>query len=137
MKELCRNLADVDLGTTSSASIHRASKEVVAGYETDNLFELFDCFKRSTGLLFNDNGKIVKSRPTPSVILSDFEEAFKTPYYDSHAMAAFSEYLDRRWLTMVYGPSDVPNSYCGTIVQSSCTGKSRLVAEYPLLHFIN
>jgi hypothetical protein len=61
------------------------------------------------------------------------EHAFDWPY-KGQALDAFIEYLDIQWVLMqkrtIQGVS--LQSRCGTIVQSSCAGKSRLMKEYSL-----
>ena len=60
-------------------------------------------------------------------------EAFSSPYEFTHTMTAFLEYLDVQWLKMIedWEPKEgTRQSRGGTIVQSSCAGKSRLVERY-------
>jgi hypothetical protein len=66
---------------------------------------------------------------------SDTEQAFDFRY-DRHALEAFEEYLDIQWLEMcrLFHPvrdrrEGTRLSRCSSIIQSSCTGKSRLVQE--------
>lgn len=62
-------------------------------------------------------------------LLDGFDAAFEFPPH-GQALHAFMEFLDFWWGEMVSGfklPRGSANSYCGSIVQSSCTGKSRLV----------
>ena len=63
-------------------------------------------------------------------------EAFEYNPYDEHALEAFEEYLDVQWLEMcrLFDPlrdklEGSRLSCCSSIVQSSCTGKSRLIQE--------
>lgn len=121
----------MDLPKLATESIHQFCTELLTNYEEKNFAEFFQCLHTSANKLLDEGTRnSVLSQVTRSVILSNFEDAFKFEYNDSNAMKAFLEYLDRRWLTMYYGAPDISNSYCGTIVQSSCTGKSRLIAEY-------
>lgn len=67
----------------------------------------------------------------------DYKKAFNWPYLDTHTLEAFEEYLDVQWLEMckLYQPTKdkftgTKLSRVGSIIQSSCTGKSRLAQEY-------
>jgi hypothetical protein len=68
------------------------------------------------------------------ILVNHTERAFAWDYRGEHALPAFLEYLDVQWLTMIelWDPSHGGTllSRCGTIVQSSCAGKSRLVDRY-------
>jgi hypothetical protein len=66
---------------------------------------------------------------------SDTEQAFDFRY-DRHSLEAFEEYLDIQWLEMcrLFHPirgrqEGTELSRCSSIIQSGCTGKSRLVQE--------
>lgn len=66
---------------------------------------------------------------------SDTEQAFDFRY-DRHALETFEEYLDIQWLEMcrLFHPirgrqEGTELSRCSSIIQSSCTGKSRLIQE--------
>jgi hypothetical protein len=67
------------------------------------------------------------------ILISNTKEAFKWTYSSQHALTAFLEYLDIQWLKMIdqWDPSNggTLQSRCGTIIQSSCAGKSRLINE--------
>ena len=70
--------------------------------------------------------------PQPRILISS-ADAFDWPYDGQQALLAFIEYLDVQWVNMRehYSPSKgTLQSRCGTITQSSCAGKSRLVKEF-------
>lgn len=70
-------------------------------------------------------------------ILVNCREAFDWPYEDKQALRAFEEYLDIQWLEMcrLYDPMRSGTQFgtrlsrCCSIIQSSCTGKSRLMQQ--------
>jgi len=69
------------------------------------------------------------------VLGSGCKDAFNYPY-EHQPLEAFEEYLDIQWLEMCRLFDSAPNdgegtrhSRCGSIIQSSCTGKSRLIQE--------
>ena len=70
-------------------------------------------------------------------VLMNFKEAFNWPFQDGQSLEAFEEYLDVQWLEMCRLYQPAKNKWTGTrlsrvgsIIQSSCTGKSRLAQEY-------
>lgn len=66
------------------------------------------------------------------------DKAFSWPYDGAHALTAFIEYLDLQWIRILREQNSVGislQSRCGTVVQSSCAGKSRLVEEYSSFEF--
>lgn len=69
-------------------------------------------------------------------ILATSEQAFDCQYDPQQALSAFIEYLDVQWVNMREHHCDstggTSQSRCGTITQSSCTGKSRLMNEFTL-----
>lgn len=70
--------------------------------------------------------------PQPRILISS-ADAFAWPYNGQQALLAFIEYLDVQWVNMRehYCKSrGTLQSRCGTITQSSCAGKSRLVSEF-------
>lgn len=70
--------------------------------------------------------------PQTRILISSVD-AFDWPYDGQQALAAFIEYLDVQWVNMREHYNDSKGtlqSRCGTIIQSSYTGKSRLVHEF-------
>jgi hypothetical protein len=68
-------------------------------------------------------------------LLTDWDVAFSQPKYKGRALKSFLEFLDIQWGKMVelWEEGEGTNqSLCGTIVQSSCAGKSRLVDKLTL-----
>ena len=65
------------------------------------------------------------------ILISNTRKAFTWTYNSQHALSAFLEYLDVQWAKIVlqWDPSQggTLQSRCGTVVQSSCAGKSRLI----------
>lgn len=65
------------------------------------------------------------------ILVSNTKKAFTWTYNGEHALTAFLEYLDVQWLKMIdeWDPSNggTLQSRCGSIIQSSCAGKSRLI----------
>lgn len=70
--------------------------------------------------------------PQTRILISSVD-AFDWPYDGQQALLAFIEYLDVQWVNMREHYNDSKGtlqSRCGTIIQSSYTGKSRLVHEF-------
>jgi hypothetical protein len=68
-------------------------------------------------------------------LLSEWDVAFKQPY-KNRAFDSFLEYLDIQWAKVCKSwaiKDDTMHSFCATIIQSSCAGKSRLVQRFVLL----
>jgi hypothetical protein len=129
---ICNKFLAFDLETVSELTLHDVCEKVVASYKEDDFRNFFDGLRDSTKLIRKDKSRVQEIRQQRPVLMSDFENAFKYEYRNERAIKAFEEYLDRRWLTMSSGVDDDlrEDSYCGTIVQSSCSGKSRLVDQF-------
>ena len=119
--------------------IHDLCINIVQSIESESILGFFGAINFA-GNTQSDH----KSRPTSrDVVVSEYDnqrilvlnsrEAFSSPYESTHAMTAFLEYLDVQWLKMIedWKPQrGTLHSRCGTIVQSSCAGKSRLVERF-------
>ena len=131
VQSICNKFIAFDLETVSESALHDVCEKVVASYKKDDFRNFFDGLRDSTKLIRKDKSRVQEIRQQRPVLMSDFENAFKYEYCSERAIKAFEEYLDRRWLTLVSVSDGTTraDSYCGTIVQSSCSGKSRLVEE--------
>jgi len=128
---LCEKYAALDLDGISNAALHEVCEKAVANYKADSFHLFFDSLKDFTNVLRKDKKKLLELHQKRPILLSNFESAFEFEYSGENGLKAFIEYLDRRWLTLVSVSDGTTraDSYCGTIVQSSCSGKSRLVEE--------
>jgi hypothetical protein len=135
--ELCGHLKQKSKSTFSQDEIHYFCTEIVDAMEST------ECLPRLLNVLIS-----MESMPTNNeectdsesfandmqrILVENTEKAFTWHYNGEHARAAFLEYLDVQWLKMKaeWDPKQgTLQSRCGTIIQSSCAGKSRLVARY-------
>lgn len=116
--------------------IHNFSSDIIKSIKVDSIAEFFDAMtsgQPTRKMMSTTNDPVVSDYDHQRVLVLYTREAFSSPYEPTHAMTAFLEYLDVQWLSMI--KAWVPNegtrqSRGGTIVQSSCAGKSRLVERY-------
>lgn len=124
--------------TLSDSSVHRLSQEIVTSIDVlDSSSSFIDAINSA---LIDESLWMQSPRLDEAVDKTNgvrlrgayLELAFDWPY-KGQALDAFIEYLDIQWVLMqkrtIQGVS--LQSRCGTIVQSSCAGKSRLMKEYP------
>jgi hypothetical protein len=127
--------------TLSDFSIHRLSHEIVTSIDPVNSSSAFMDALQSA---LTDGSHRIQPRSLEDAIDKTIgvrvrgahpEKAFHWPY-KGQALDAFIEYLDIQWILMQKRSrqGESLQSRCGTIVQSSCAGKSRLVKEYPSLN---
>jgi hypothetical protein len=127
--------------TLSDFSIHRLSHEIVTSIDPVNSSSAFMDALQSA---LTDGSPRIQPRGLDDTIDKTIgvrvrgahpEKAFYWPY-KGQALDAFIEYLDIQWILMQKRSrqGESLQSRCGTIVQSSCAGKSRLVKEYPSLN---
>ena len=107
---------------------------VNATKKPDCLVHLFDAFASVENTLTENHVSTESEIPgcdQQRILIASTKEAFRWAYNGQHALTAFLEYLDVQWLKMIdeWDPSNggTLQSRCGTIVQSSCAGKSRLI----------
>jgi hypothetical protein len=87
----------------------------------------------------NDPQSLTKFPDGRQVLLSNFNLAFQVDYKQRSkhgALNAFLDFLDVHWSGAWerWKPNKCQSqSLCGTIAQSSCTGKSRLVERYEII----
>jgi hypothetical protein len=124
----------------SDSSNHKLSKKILASIEKDSFEELCGVLQDALATGSPKNQSRTVESPTEDALGlqtrlhgTNALAAFEWKYDNNHALSAFREYLDIQWSEInqkwVKGKS-TSQSRCGTIVQSSCTGKSRLVEEY-------
>src|SRR5438477_7461746 len=103
---------------------------------TDSLPRLLDVVTSAESMPTNDDGctgSEAFANDMQRILVENTEMAFTWRYEGDHARAAFLEYLGVQWLQMKaeWDPNQgTLQSRCGTIIQSSCAGKSRLVDRY-------
>jgi hypothetical protein len=131
--EACRQLRNALLLPRSH---QRICNEICAAYTANSYDLFFHIFSErhpyeSEGMDVNFNIIGEKVMHERQELLSGFDKAFDVPYR-RHALSAFIEFLDLQWLNMKddFKQRGTPHSPCATIVQSSCTGKSRLVKMF-------
>jgi hypothetical protein len=131
LKTTCTKFLEFDLEVLAESVLHNICEKLVTSYKGDNFPQFFEGLEGSTKALRKNPRKLLELKQRRPVLLSKFESAFECDYHGENALKAFLEYLDRRWLTLVSVADGTTraDSYCGTIVQSSCSGKSRLVSE--------
>ena len=121
----------------SNDQIHYFSMEIV------DAMKGIDCFPHLLSVLTSAesmptntegcNDSEVFANDMQRILVENTQRAFTWSYKGEHAREAFLEYLDVQWLKIKHEWD--PNhgtlqSRCGTIIQSSCSGKSRLVDRY-------
>ena len=139
-QELCRQVGET-VTDLPFQNIHKLSQNIVAAVNTgtdgnfnmlwralefvqENLFRI----ERDARATSRQNSDDPQSR-----ILISSVDALDWPYDGQQALLAFIEYLDVQWVNMREHYNDSKGtlqSRCGTITQSSCAGKSRLVKEF-------
>ena len=115
--------------------IHRTCLHILNSMEKpDCLVHLLDAFASVENILAEKQVHMelgISACDQQRILISNTKEAFTWTYNGQHALTAFLEYLDVQWLKMIaeWDPSNggTLQSRCGTIVQSSCAGKSRLI----------
>jgi hypothetical protein len=144
--EACKDLRLLVVPNMTPEARHNLCRRFVAAYNTNSCTKFFRLFLE---LQFDDEGIFSpianhysgNDRKFPErrdELISRFDDAFAHPYR-SHALDSFISYLDILWLNMQDGFDQVKGSkqsFCTAIVQSSCTGKSRLVERFELLQRI-
>jgi len=97
----------------------------------DEFFHVLEDFRGYIQKAIPEPGHKTMDPHTRHMLLVGFDKAFNYRYTEGQAKVAFLNYLDIQGASMAtlsLGKT-TRQSYCGTIVQSSCTGKSRLVQE--------
>ena len=122
----------------SREEVHYICIDIINWMErsTDCLTRLFDVLasaqKGPTSAEIS-SGSQTSSYNEERILVRNTEKAFTWRYNGEHAQRAFFEYLDIQWLKMIEewdNTQGTLQSRCGTIIQSSCAGKSRLVDRY-------
>ena len=123
----------------SKEEIHYVCIDIINSMErssTDCLTRLFDVLASTQNPPRNteiSSGSQTSSYNEEWILVRNTETAFTRHYNGEHVQRAFFEYLDIQWLNMIEEWDDTQGtlqSRCGTIIQSSCAGKSRLVDKY-------
>jgi hypothetical protein len=136
--EVCINLGSfVKSRKLSAESLRNTCVGLTTAYKQNSIKEFFaalvdtDNIRTEMEVPHGDN--IPSLNHEGSVLLPNVKNAFHHTYHE-RVRDSFLEYLDVQWGEMVAGYLSDPRgtlvSLCGSIVQSSCTGKSRLVEEY-------
>jgi hypothetical protein len=128
----CRQLRVSILPRMAPENCHRLCEKVVDACTKNSFSDFYGLFRNLD--LYEESHSILLPRDYHSIserrqLISGVQEAFAHPY-QRHALDSFIRYLDIQWVNMCQGFDEVKGttqSFCGTIVQSSCTGKSRLV----------
>ena len=135
--EQCRHIKlEIQLGS-SRQRIHNLCLHTMNSMDKSDclvhLLTLFTSVRNVQGMEISV-GSETSTCDQQRVLISKTKEAFAWTYNGQHALTAFLEYLDVQWLKMIeeWDPSNggTLQSRCGTIVQSSCAGKSRLMDRY-------
>lgn len=121
MDKIAQNIVDaVNMGTDGNFNMLLRALELVQ----ENSYHI----ERDTRTASRQNS----DDPQPRILITS-ADAFDWPYDGQQSLLAFIEYLDVQWVNMRehYDHSKgTLQSRCGTITQSSCAGKSRLVSEF-------
>jgi hypothetical protein len=136
---MCERLRSKATSGFSARQIHYFCTEIVNSSNTTNfrsfLLKALDSADRiPTATTANtDSGKSSNGLHLHRILVENTERAFSWHYNGEHALTAFRDYLDVQWLKMreeCPGDRGTRQSRCGTIIQSSCAGKSRLADRY-------
>ena len=133
--EHCQRIKSYAESVLSPQEIHNICAHIIKTMAKGDCFVYLSALlatidKTQTGTAISTGIKI-SACDQQRILISNTKKAFLWTYNGEHALAAFLEYLDVQWAKMIqqWDPSQggTLQSRCGTIVQSSCAGKSRLI----------
>lgn len=132
--ERCHRIKSKAKSVLSPQQIHNSCTHILNAMAKSNcLAQLSDVLVSIDKMSTGDGISAGLERSTcdqQRILISNTKKAFRWTYNGQHALAAFFEYLDVQWAKMIehWDPAQGSlQSRCGTIVQSSCAGKSRLI----------
>ena len=137
--ERCRRLSSKVETVFSREEVHNLCIHIIFSMErnADCFTTLLDIMASAEKLLpinpANSSRSEIPAYDQRRILVTNTEKAFTWHYNGEHARTAFLEYLDIQWLKMLeewHPLQGTLQSRCGTIIQSSCAGKSRLVDRY-------
>lgn len=138
LRELSREVQEM-LQDLPPRNTHTLSQNIIDAVQNgpdgdfNRLRRALELAKQNSFPIKRDASRQNSDDPQTRILITS-EDAFDCPYYPQQALAAFIEYLDVQWVNMRQHHSDSTGgtcqSRCGTITQSSCTGKSRLMNEF-------